>query len=68
MLVELAWLTRRRCWSPRAAILRLAPGALMVVALRCALTGAAWPWIASALALSLPFHLADLARGRRARP
>ena len=64
MLVELLWLTQRRGWSMTAAILRLTPGALMIVALRVALTGGAWAWIALSLALSLPFHLADLARGR----
>ena len=72
MLAELAWLTRRGSWSVAAAGLRLAPGALMVVALRCALTGADWPWIALALALSFPFHLADLRQGNttktRVRP
>lgn len=63
MLAEWAWLVRRCGWPSAAALLRLLPGALMVVALRAALTGAGWPWVAAALALSLPAHLADLARG-----
>ena len=63
MLVEWGWLARRRGWPASAAGLRLLPGALMVLALRAALTGADWPWVALALAASLPAHLADLARG-----
>lgn len=58
---ELAWLVRRG-WRATDALLRLAPGALMLVALRGALTGLDWPWIALPLALSFPVHLADLAR------
>lgn len=61
LTVELAWLTRRG-WNPIDAALRLAPGALMLLALRGALTGLDWPWIALPLALSFPAHLADLAR------
>ena len=49
-------------WTIRDAACRLVPGALMMVALRGALTGAAWPWIALPLAASFPFHLADLRR------
>jgi hypothetical protein len=59
--VELVWLVRKG-WSARDALLRLAPGALMLVALRAALTGLSWPWIALPLLLSFPIHLADLAR------
>lgn len=40
--------------------LRLLPGALLLLALRSALTGADWRWTALLLALSLPVHLADL--------
>jgi uncharacterized protein (DUF983 family) len=44
------------------AILGLAlPGAALVLALRFALTGAAWPWIALALVAALLAHLLDLA-------
>jgi hypothetical protein len=59
--VELVWLIRRG-WRPVDALLRLGPGALMLVALRGALTGVDWWWIALPLALSLPVHLADLRR------
>ena len=63
LLAEAAWLIRVRNWPARAALPRLLPGALMMLALRAALTGAGWPWIALALALSYPAHLADLAHG-----
>lgn len=65
MAVELAWLAGARGWRPGAALVRLAPGALMVVALRAALTGLAWYWVALPLLLSFPVHLADLEEVRR---
>lgn len=61
MLVELIGLTRFAGWPLRQALLRLLPGALMILALRAALTGADWYWVALALLLSFPAHLADLA-------
>jgi hypothetical protein len=42
----------------------LAPGALLLLALRAALVGADWPWIALLIAASFPFHLIDLMRRR----
>lgn len=65
MAVELVWLTTMGAWPLRRALLRLLPGACMIVALRAALTGADWRWIALALALSFPAHLADLADRRQ---
>lgn len=62
MLAESAWLTRWRGWPIPDAVLRLLPGALMLLALRAALTGVTWPWIALALAASFPAHLADVLR------
>lgn len=62
IVLELVWLTARRGWSLGDALLRLGPGALMLVALRAALTAADWRWIALALLLSFPVHLADLRR------
>ena len=59
--IELAWLVARG-WSISAALLRLGPGALLLLALRAALTGLDWPWIALPLLLSFPVHLADLIR------
>jgi hypothetical protein len=63
MLAEMVWLVRAHRWPFAAAAVRLLPGALMIVALRAALTGAAWPWVALALAASFPAHILDLARG-----
>lgn len=62
--VELVWLVGRRDWRVTDALLRLGPGALMLVALRGALTESDWRWIALPLILSFPVHLADLARRR----
>jgi hypothetical protein len=52
--------------SKTRAVIAVLPGAFLVLALRAALTGAAWPWIALPLALAFPAHLADLA-GREPR-
>jgi hypothetical protein len=61
--LEALWLRLRQRWQLVAILCRLMPGALMMVALRAALTGQAWPWIALPLTLSFPFHLADLRFG-----
>jgi hypothetical protein len=61
LVVELAWLVKRG-WRPGDALLRLGPGALMLLALRAALTGAGWWWVALPLALSFPVHILDLRR------
>ena len=62
LALELGWLVVARGWRMTDALFRLAPGALMLVALRGALTGHDWRWIALPLLLSFPVHLADLAR------
>ncbi len=66
-VVVLLW--RRRTDLTRDGLIDLvlafAPGVCLLLALRAALTGAGWVWIAAALAASFPFHLADLARRRR---
>lgn len=62
--IEALWLILRARWTIAATLLRLGPGALMLVALRFALMGMAWPWIAAALLASFPLHLADLRRDR----
>jgi hypothetical protein len=49
----------RRPWL--ATLLALLPGACLLLALRAAVTGASWQWIALWVTLSLPVHLADLA-------
>lgn len=53
--------------------LNLMAGACLLLALRGALVGAGWGWIALCLAAALPVHLADLVRrvqraGGRAAP
>lgn len=62
MVVEFAWLVARANWRANDAALCLVPGALMLLALRAALTGLGWRWIALLLLASFPFNLADLAR------
>ena len=65
MVVEAIWLIARH----RAALtvfLMLTPGALMLLALRAALTGLPWYWIALPLTVSLPLHLADMRHRRLA--
>jgi len=42
----------------------LAPGFLLLLALRAALTGASAVWVAAFLTASFPIHLIDLARRR----
>jgi hypothetical protein len=69
MAGEFLWLVWRGGPAGRGSraldlVLALGPGALIALALRCALTGLAWPWIAAFLTLSLPLHLADLRRRR----
>ncbi len=43
-------------------LLMLLPAAFILLALRAALVGAEWYWVAGLLTLSFPAHLADLAR------
>lgn len=40
----------------------LVPGVCLMLAVRAALTGLSWPWIGSALAVSLLAHIFDLSR------
>jgi hypothetical protein len=58
--IEALWLRLGKGWRWGAIASLLGPGALMMLGLRAALTGAAWWWIALPLAASLPLHLADL--------
>lgn len=62
---EAVWLIAARRMRIIETIFALLPGALILLALRGALTDAAWPWIAAPLALSFPAHLADLMLRRR---
>lgn len=61
LLVEAIWLKRRgNMWADIAPA--LLPAVLMMIALRAALTGMAWPFISVPLALAFPVHLYDLRR------
>lgn len=64
---EFFWLSTRGGWRARDAALRLLPGALLLLALRAAVTGADWRWTALFVSLSLPAHLADLGLAPRRR-
>ncbi|WP_271078470.1 hypothetical protein [Aurantiacibacter sp. MUD61] len=61
LALEFVWLWRRGR-NALDTFLMLLPAALILLALRAALIGAEWYWIAAFLALSFPAHLADLAR------
>ena len=52
-----------RAIRPIDIVLMLLPGLFLMLAIRAALDGAAWPWVPLSLAASLIAHLADL-RGR----
>lgn len=65
LAVEGLWLALRG-WPLRTLLTMLLPAALIVLGLRAALVGAAWPWISLPIALSFPVHLADvIGRSRR---
>jgi hypothetical protein len=65
MVLEGIWLVARK--KPTlTVVLMLLPGALMLLALRAALAGLPWYWIALPLTVSLPLHLADLRHRRLA--
>ena len=57
---------RGRAGASLSALLALAPGVCLLLALRAALTDSAWYWIPFWVTASFPFHLADL-WGRRVR-
>jgi hypothetical protein len=62
-LVLLAYRRRTgRGIAPGNLVVSLLAGALLLLALRLALTGEVWPAIAACLALALVAHLWDLAR------
>jgi hypothetical protein len=63
LLVEAIWLKMRgNHWGDIAPA--LIPAVFMMIALRAALTGMAWPFISAPLALAFPVHLYDLHRRR----
>jgi hypothetical protein len=66
LAVEAIWLKwRSNGWVDIVAA--LLPAVLMMIALRAALTGMAWPFISLPLALAFPVHLYDLKRRKLAQ-
>ena len=63
--IEAVWLVAATRWRMSEAVLCLGPGALMLLALRAALTGQDWRMVALCLLLSFPLNLADLAQRSR---
>ncbi|WP_156777235.1 hypothetical protein [Erythrobacter sp. NAP1] len=59
LAAEAVWL-RIREWSWAQILGLVGPAVFIVLALRAALVGAGWEWVAVLLALSLPLHLMDL--------
>jgi hypothetical protein len=61
LAVEAFWLkSRGNGWAE--ILPALLPAVLMMLALRAALTGMAWPFVSIPLALAFPVHLYDLRR------
>lgn len=60
MGIEVIMLARFGRLGIRAIVAATLPGALIVGALRAALVGGAWPWIALPLMLAWPAHLWDI--------
>jgi hypothetical protein len=61
LAVEAIWLkSRGNLWAD--IMPTLLPAVLMMIALRAALTGMAWPFVSIPLALAFPVHLYDLRR------
>lgn len=65
LLAEAIWL-RTRGMMFADIIPMLLPAVLMMIALRSALTGMAWPFISAPLALAFPVHIYDIYRRRNA--
>ena len=62
MALEAGFLLLTRRMTAFGLLLVLGPGVLILLGARAALVGAAWWWIALALAASFPLHLLDLRR------
>ena len=62
MALEAGFLLLTRRMTSLALLLVVGPGVFILLGARAALVGAAWGWIALALAASFPLHLLDLRR------
>lgn len=66
LVALLYWRARRGAGLSVADLIGLQlPGVCLLLALRCALVGADYRWIALCLAASFPFHLFDIMRRSR---
>ena len=62
LAAEALWLWRAKGWSWARIAGLVGAAVFIVLALRAALVGAGWEWVAVLLALSLPLHLMDLSQ------
>ncbi|MEM9501277.1 MAG: hypothetical protein AAF941_05470 [Pseudomonadota bacterium] len=62
LAIEAVWLKLVMGWGGARIIGLVGPAVFIILALRAALVGAGWEWVAMLLALSLPLHLIDLRR------
>jgi hypothetical protein len=60
LAIEAIILRWRYGWGYAAIFGILMPAVLMMIALRAALTGMDWPWIAIPLTLAFPVHIYDV--------
>jgi hypothetical protein len=67
-LVLIALRSRFRNLQIADAIAFLAAGFFLALALRAAMTGAAWPWLAACLAAAFLAHVADMWRRLSRQP
>lgn len=63
VVIAVYWRRTGRGIAPAQLAPNLLAGALLLIALRLALSGSAWPWVVACLALSGIANVADL-RGR----
>lgn len=66
LALEALWLSRRG-WSLARLAQLLGPAVFIVLAVRAALVGAAWYWVALALTASFPLHVMDVLQRLRQR-
>lgn len=60
LALEALWLRLRHGWSALRIAKALGAAVFIVLAVRAALVGAAWYWVALALTASFPLHMLDL--------
>lgn len=60
LAIEAVWLKLAKGWTVPRILGLIGPAVFIILALRAALVGAGWEWVALLLALSLPLHLMDL--------